>query len=127
MDSASGSSRDCGPTAPPNGTLGTYSLYTAAPATLAGSSFFAATDVRLFQGFSFNVFGSYSKINDLIGLPKGEASTEEILLRLRQLATHYSYSVNFGISYSFGSIFNSVVNPRYGGGGGGMMMIVHGG
>ena len=92
------------------------------------TSFFAATDVRLFQGFSFNVFGSYSKIKDLIGLPKGEASTEEILLRLRQLETNYSYSVNFGISYSFGTIFNSVVNPRYGGGGGGgMMRIIHGG
>jgi hypothetical protein len=30
--------------------------------------------------------------------------------------------VNFGVSYSFGSIFNTTVNPRYGGGGG--MMII---
>ncbi len=90
------------------------------------SSVFGFTDVRLFKGFSFNLFGEYSKINDLIGLPKGLASTEEILLRIRQFDTNYSYYFNFGISYSFGSIFNTVVNPRYGGGGGGMM-IFHGG
>jgi hypothetical protein len=76
---------------------------------------FGSTDVRLFKGFSFNVFGSYDKIKDQISLPKGSASTEEVLLRLRQLQTNYSYFVSFGLSYSFGSIFNSVVNPRFGG------------
>jgi hypothetical protein len=77
------------------------------------SSIFGSTDVRLFKGFSFNVFAEYSKIKDQISLPKEGASTEEVLLRLRQLATNYSYYVSFGLSYSFGSIFNSVVNPRF--------------
>jgi hypothetical protein len=80
-------------------------------------SMFGNTNVRLFKGFSFNVFGNYSKISDQIGLAKGEISTEEVLLRLRQRATGYSYFMNFGINYSFGSIFNSTVNPRFGGGG----------
>ena len=75
-------------------------------------------DVRLFKGFSFNFFGDYSRIRDQINLKKGSASTEDVLLRLRQLQSGYSYSVGFGLSYSFGSIFNNVVNPRYGGGGG---------
>jgi hypothetical protein len=79
------------------------------------SVIFGSTDVRLFKGFSFNVFGEYVKIQDQIGLPKGEASTEEVLLRLRQLETNYSYFVSIGVSYSFGSIFNTVVNPRFGG------------
>jgi len=78
-------------------------------------SFFGNTDVRLFKGFSFDFFGEYSRIRDLIGLEKGDASTEDLLLRIRQFATGYSYFLNFGISYSFGSIFNSVVNPRFGG------------
>lgn len=69
--------------------------------------------MRLFKGFSFNVFAEYSKINDQISLRKADASQEEVLLRLRQLATGYSYSVNFGISYRFGSIYNSIVNPRF--------------
>ena len=52
------------------------------------------------------------RINDQISLKKENASQEEILLRLRQLATGYSYFLSFGINYRFGSIFNSVVNPR---------------
>jgi len=79
------------------------------------ASTFGEADVRLFKGFSFNVFGEYEKINDQIGLRKDPASTADVLLRQQQLATGYSYFVAFGISYSFGSIFNSVVNTRFGG------------
>ena len=81
------------------------------------SSIFGSTDVRLFKGFSFNLYADYTKIKDQIGLRKGGASTEEVLLRLRQLATDYSYYYGFGVSYSFGSIFDTVVNPRFSGGG----------
>jgi hypothetical protein len=76
---------------------------------------FGETDVRLFKGFSFNVFGEYERIRDQISLRKGSTSTEEVLLRIRQLATGYSYFVSFGVSYSFGSIFNSIVNTRFNG------------
>jgi hypothetical protein len=76
-------------------------------------SLFGNTDIRLFKGFSFNIYSQYDKIADQIGLKKQEASTEEVLLRLQQLATGYSYFVDFGINYSFGSIFNSTVNPRF--------------
>ena len=62
-----------------------------------------------------NAFGEFSRTRDQIYLPRGQASTEEILLRQRQLATGYQYFVNFGVSYSFGSIFNNIVNPRFGG------------
>ncbi len=86
-------------------------------------STYASTDVRLFKGFSFNVFGGYDRIRDQIGLRKGRATPEEVLLRRRQLATGHSYYVSFGVSYSFGSIFNSVVNSRFGGGGGGGTII----
>ncbi len=81
-------------------------------------STYASADVRLFKGFSFNMFGSYDRIRDQISLRKGGATSEEVLLRRRQLATGHSYNIGFGVSYSFGSIFNSVVNPRFGGGGG---------
>lgn len=68
--------------------------------------------MRLFKGFSFNVFGDYSRIRDQINLRKGGASLDEVLLRQRQLATGYRYYIGFGVSYSFGSIYNNVVNPR---------------
>ena len=38
-----------------------------------------------------------------------------MLLRQRQLPSGYQYFLNFGISYPFGSIFNNIVNPRFGG------------
>ena len=76
---------------------------------------FGSSDVRLFKGFSFNAFGNYEKINDQISLRKNSATTEEVLLRVQQLATSYSYFVSFGITYSFGSIFNNIVNTRFGG------------
>lgn len=74
-------------------------------------------EVRLFKGFTVNLFGEFSRTRDQIYLPLGEATTEEILLRQRQLLTGYQYSFNFGFGYSFGSIFNNIVNPRFGGGG----------
>ena len=80
-------------------------------------SIFGQTDIRLFKGFSFNIFGEYDRIRDQIALRKGAASTEEVLLRVQQLATGFSYFSSFGISYSFGSIFNSTVNPRFNNGG----------
>jgi hypothetical protein len=86
-------------------------------------SAYASTSVRLFKGFSFNIFGEASRTRDQINLRRGEASTEEILVRQRQLASGYSYYMNFGISYSFGSIFNNIVNPRFGGGGGDIIFI----
>lgn len=85
-------------------------------------SLFGHADVRLFKGFSFNIFGDYSRIRDQINLRKGNASVDEVLLRQRQLFTGYRYYMSFGISYRFGSIFNNVVNPRFGGSGGGMVI-----
>jgi hypothetical protein len=81
-------------------------------------SAFGDASVRLFKGFEFNVFGEASRTRDQINLRRGEATTEEILVRQRQLASGYSYYMSFSVSYSFGSIFNNIVNPRFGGGGG---------
>ena len=74
---------------------------------------FGGMDVRLFKGFSISMDGSVSKRRDQLSLRRGEATSEEILVRQRELATDYSFDFGFGISYSFGSIFNSVVNPRF--------------
>lgn len=74
--------------------------------------FFGNASVRLIKGLSFNAYASYSRPRDQLSLARGEASDEEVLLRLRQLQTNYTYFTNFGLSYSFGSIFSAVVNPR---------------
>ena len=74
-------------------------------------------NVRLFKGFSFNAGGGVSRIHDQLYLPKRGASDEEILVRRRQLATSYSYFFMGGFSYTFGSIYNNVVNSRFDGSG----------
>lgn len=80
-------------------------------------------DVRLGRGFSFNLYGSASRVRDQLYLPRGEATNEEIIARQQSLSTNYRYFAMGGLRYQFGSIFNSVVNPRFGSwGGGGSMM-----
>lgn len=81
-------------------------------------SAYGSADVRLFKGFSFNLWTNVSRTRDQLYLPREGATAEEILVRQRQLATGYRYSLHFGLSYSFGSIFNNIVNPRFGGGDG---------
>jgi hypothetical protein len=74
---------------------------------------FGGLNVRVFKGFSVTIDGAISRRRDQLSLRRGEATTEEILVRQRELATDYAFDLGFGISYSFGSIFNNVVNPRF--------------
>ena len=72
-------------------------------------------EVRLFKGFSLDVGAGTSFIRDQIYLPAGEATQAEILLRQRQIATSYDYGFSVGFSYTFGSVYNNVVNSRLSG------------
>ncbi len=80
--------------------------------------------IRLFRGFSLNLYGGYARIHDLISIAKAGASWEDVLLMRKQLATSYNYFFSVGISYSFGSIFSNVVNPRFGSGSSGFSMSI---
>lgn len=71
-------------------------------------------DLRLIRGLSLNLFGYVSRLRDQLYLAREGATDEEVLLRRRQLATSYQYFVGAGLSYTFGSIYNNVVNPRFG-------------
>ncbi|MEK7239763.1 MAG: hypothetical protein AAB224_04190 [Gemmatimonadota bacterium] len=81
-------------------------------------------DVRVGRGFSLNLFGSASRVRDQLYLPRGQATNEEVIARQQSLSTGYRYFGFAGLRYQFGSIFNSVVNPRFEslGGGGQTMM-----
>lgn len=75
-------------------------------------------NIRLIKGLSLRVSGNYGWVADQLYIPAGDLSDEDILLRQRAQETTSRYFTSFGISYRFGSIFNNVVNPRFGGGGG---------
>lgn len=69
-------------------------------------------DLRIMQGLSLRISGRFQLIRDQINLPKGEVSIEDLLLRQRQIATNFQNRISLGLSYTFGSIFNNIVNTR---------------
>jgi hypothetical protein len=66
------------------------------------------------RGLSVNVEMSASRIRDQLSLPRRDASPEEVLLRVRQLASDFEARLEIGIEYRFGSPFAAIVNPRFG-------------
>jgi hypothetical protein len=81
----------------------------------------AEWNLRLFRGMELEFGGSIERIRDQLSIPKRDATPEEILLERRALATDYRYDVRIGFSYTFGSIFSPVVNPRFGSGPGSIL------
>jgi hypothetical protein len=75
---------------------------------------FGSVNLNLLKGLSLYVAGGGGRIHDQLGLIKGEASLDEVLLQRRQLETGYNYFVMGGLSFTFGSIYTNVVNPRFG-------------
>ncbi len=71
-------------------------------------------DLRVFQGLSLRLDGNYRFVRDQINLPAEDPSSNEVLTRNQELATGFSYYASVGVSYSFGSIYNQVVNARFG-------------
>ena len=69
---------------------------------------------RIARGLSISFDGSISRIRDQLSLPRREASDEEILLRLRELQSDYRVGFDISVRYTFGSLFNNIVNPRFG-------------
>lgn len=70
-------------------------------------------DLRLSKGLQIGLNGYYATVRDQIGVPRGTLTDEQILVRQRLLQTNYFYGTFVNVSYTFGSIFNTVVNPRF--------------
>jgi len=95
--------------------------------SLEGSNFFhdfsknrlqlsGSIRIRVLKGLSVRLWGGVARINDQLSLVRGEASEADILLQLQELATAYNFDGEVGITYTFGSIYNNIVNPRFGNG-----------
>ncbi len=70
-------------------------------------------EVRIARGLSLDVYGNVERIQDQLNLQRGDATSEDVFLRRRELETGFRYRGSVGISYTFGSIYNTVVNPRF--------------
>ena len=69
-------------------------------------------NLRIVRGLSLRISSNFQLIRDQINLPSGEASIEDLLLRQRQISTDFQNRISLGLSYTFGSIFNNIVNTR---------------
>ncbi len=87
---------------------------------LSGS---VALELRIAKGLSISLYGSAAAIHDQLSLVKKDIPLDQILTRRKQLATQFQYFASFGLTYTFGSIYNNVVNPRFGNSGGGGISI----
>ncbi len=65
------------------------------------------------KGLWIDVYADYARFHDQIDQPRRSLTDEEILLNLKSLASTYAYSVSVGLTYTFGSIYTNVVNPRF--------------
>lgn len=75
-----------------------------------------ALNVRITRGFSISMSGNYQIIRDQLSLqlPSGvDPNDPASIIAGVQRPTSYSYSFSFGLSYTFGSIYNNIVNPRF--------------
>ncbi len=77
---------------------------------------YGGVNVRIVKGLNFRVSGNVSLIRDQISLIGAGITTEDFLLQQREVATNFTFWGSFGINYTFGSVYNNVVFPRFGGG-----------
>jgi hypothetical protein len=78
---------------------------------------FSRLELRLFRGVNLDVQGNVARVKDQIYLSAAGLDPDEILIGQRELGTDYEYGIEVGLGFTFGSIFNNVVNPRLGDGG----------
>ncbi|WNJ17400.1 hypothetical protein [Pontibacter sp. G13] len=69
-------------------------------------------NLRVVKGLALNVSARYELINDQLSLKAGDVSQEDLLLAQTQLATSYKMTGSVGVNYTFGSMYNNVVNTR---------------
>ena len=68
--------------------------------------------VRVLKGFSVRFSGDLQFIRDQINLPAGDASLEDVLLQQKQIATDFDLGFSVGLTYTFGSAYNNIINTR---------------
>jgi hypothetical protein len=69
-------------------------------------------EYRIFRGLSVNLYGRAERARDLVFLPLSGATEEEVLLGIRALQSDFQFRGGIGLSFTFGSIYNNVVNSR---------------
>lgn len=71
-------------------------------------------NIRVIRGLAVRLSGRYRIVNDQLSLEaEVDPNDPNNIIRGTQRKTTYDYSISFGLSYTFGSIYNNIVNPRF--------------
>ena len=73
----------------------------------------ATLNLRIAKGLFLQATGDFTYRNGQFNIRNKASTLAEVLLQQKQLASNFLYSFSFGITYTFGSIYNSIVNPRF--------------
>ncbi|HSC86853.1 MAG TPA: hypothetical protein VLC09_06260 [Polyangiaceae bacterium] len=73
----------------------------------------AIFSLRLYEGLAISFEGEASWVQDLINLRGRPITDDELLLWTAQQPTDWIVEGIFGLNYTFGSIHNTIVNPRF--------------
>ena len=92
------------------GLMGSHYLH---DTSLNRLEFDSRVQLRVVKGLQMSLSAGFEVIHDQLFLEKGDATLDEILLQRRQLATAFELTGRIGLSYTFGSIYNNVVNTRF--------------
>lgn len=68
---------------------------------------------NIIKGLNLSIFGSYSILRDQYFLKLADVTSTEVITGQIQLKSAFNYFLSMGINYSFGSIYNNVVNVRF--------------
>lgn len=74
---------------------------------------FGEAEFRVFKGLSVGFFGSVALLRDQLYISKEGSTPEDVIAQRRQLETAYQYWGYVQLSYTFGSIYSNIVNPRF--------------
>ncbi|WP_298367446.1 hypothetical protein [uncultured Lutibacter sp.] len=81
--------------------------------SLNAFNFRLSTNFRITSGLTFNISGDYAITKNQINLAGGDLSLDELLLSQKQVNSGYNFYTRVGLNFSFGSMFSSVINPRF--------------
>lgn len=73
----------------------------------------AVLSLELWRGFAFGLEGRVAYVRDLIGLRGRTITDQELILWTAQQRTDYTVEAAVLFSYTFGSVHNTIVNPRF--------------
>ncbi len=74
----------------------------------------ALASLRLVEGLAIGLEGEAAFVRDQISLRARPVTDRELLLWTTQQPTNYLFELELSLTYTFGSVHNTIVNPRFG-------------